>query len=78
VSFECPHIDAASGNCLKLKGLCVPGRRGCELAGRVVFASPSGAGGAESGAGRPSESIESDFHRPGYRCQDLSDQGERK
>ncbi len=37
-SFACPHYDTAKDNCLRLKTDCVPGRRGCVLRGKSVFA----------------------------------------
>ena len=37
-SFTCPHHDAAKDSCLRLKSDCVPGRRGCVLRGKSVFA----------------------------------------
>ncbi|MFA6564571.1 MAG: hypothetical protein WCV00_21885 [Verrucomicrobiia bacterium] len=37
-SFACPHYDTAKDGCLRLKTDCVPGRRGCVLRGKSVFA----------------------------------------
>lgn len=37
-SFACPHYDTAKDSCLRLKTDCVPGRRGCVLRGKSVFA----------------------------------------
>jgi hypothetical protein len=37
-SFTYPHYDAAKDGCLRLKTDCVPGRRGCVLRGKSVFA----------------------------------------
>lgn len=37
-SFACPHYDTAQDGCLRLKTDCVPGRRGCVLRGKSVFA----------------------------------------
>lgn len=40
MSFSCPHFDLAADRCLRLKTDCVPGRPGCVLAGKAVFAVP--------------------------------------
>ena len=37
MSFYCPHFDQPSDKCLRLRCLCVPGRRGCVLRGKVRF-----------------------------------------
>lgn len=37
-SFACPHYDTTKDGCLRLKTDCVPGRRGCVLHGKSVFA----------------------------------------
>ena len=37
-SFACPHYDTAKEGCLRLKTDCVPGRRGCVLCSKSVFA----------------------------------------
>jgi hypothetical protein len=37
-SFACPHYDTTKDGCLRLKADCVPGRRGCVLRGKSVFA----------------------------------------
>ncbi|MCX6898417.1 MAG: hypothetical protein NT105_06925 [Verrucomicrobia bacterium] len=37
-SFACPHYDTAKDGCLRLKTDCVPGRRGCVLRDKSVFA----------------------------------------
>lgn len=39
-SFSCPHFDAETDHCLRLKTDCVPGRAGCVLAGKSKFAVP--------------------------------------
>lgn len=39
MSFSCPHFDIDRDECRLLKTDCVPGRRGCVLAGSV-FAVP--------------------------------------
>jgi hypothetical protein len=39
-SFACPHFDAANHWCLRLNADCVPGRRGCVLAGKATFIFP--------------------------------------
>ena len=40
MSFSCPHFRLEDDHCLRLKTDCVPGRRGCVLAGKTVFATP--------------------------------------
>lgn len=40
-SFSCPHLESEKSYCLRLKVECVPGRKGCILAGKVVFAIPA-------------------------------------
>jgi hypothetical protein len=40
MSFSCPHFCPDEDHCLRLKTDCVPGRRGCVLEGRAVFAVP--------------------------------------
>ena len=40
MSFSCPHFCPEKDSCLRLKTDCVPGRRGCVLEGRAVFAVP--------------------------------------
>jgi hypothetical protein len=37
-SFACPHYDTVKDGCLRLKTDCVPGRRGCVLRSKSVFA----------------------------------------
>lgn len=41
MSFSCPHFDVARDACLLLKTDCVPGRRGCVLGSKAVFAVPA-------------------------------------
>jgi hypothetical protein len=41
VSFSCPHFRPDDDHCLRLKTDCVPGRRGCVLEGKSVFAVPA-------------------------------------
>ncbi len=41
MSFSCPHFCPDEEHCLRLKTDCVPGRRGCVLEGRAVFAVPA-------------------------------------
>lgn len=41
VSFACPHFCPDDESCLRLKTDCVPGRRGCVLEGKAVFAVPA-------------------------------------
>jgi len=40
MSFSCPHFRPDDDCCLRLKTDCVPGRRGCVLEGKAVFAVP--------------------------------------
>ncbi|MFT3782647.1 MAG: hypothetical protein QM790_11585 [Nibricoccus sp.] len=40
MSFSCPHFRPEDEYCLRLKTDCVPGRRGCVLGNKVVFATP--------------------------------------
>jgi hypothetical protein len=40
MSFSCPHFCPDADHCLRLKTDCVPGRRGCVLEGKTVFAVP--------------------------------------
>lgn len=40
-SFSCPHLDTKETYCLRLKKECIPGRPGCVLKGRFVFAVPA-------------------------------------
>ena len=40
MSFSCPHFIPDDERCLRLKTDCVPGRPGCVLAGKAVFATP--------------------------------------
>jgi hypothetical protein len=41
MSFSRPHFRIDDDHCLRLKTDCVPGRRGCVLEGRGVFAVPA-------------------------------------
>ena len=41
MSFSCPHFRPDDDHCLRLETDCVPGRRGCVLQGRAVFAVPA-------------------------------------
>ena len=41
MSFSCPHYCSDEDHCVRLKTDCVPGRRGCVLEGRAVFAVPA-------------------------------------
>ncbi len=41
MSFSCPHFCPDEDQCLRLKTDCVPGRKGCVLEGRAVFAVPA-------------------------------------
>ncbi len=41
MSFSCPHFCPDDEHCLRLKTDCVPGRRGCVLDGKSVFAVPA-------------------------------------
>ncbi len=40
-SFTCQHLDVADDQCLLLKTDCVPGRKGCVLAGQNTFLVPA-------------------------------------
>ena len=41
MSFSCPHFRPDDEHCLRLKTDCVPGRHGCVLEGKAVFAVPA-------------------------------------
>ncbi len=41
MSFACPHFCPDEDHCLRLQTDCVPGRKGCVLVGRAVFAVPA-------------------------------------
>lgn len=41
MSFSCPHFRPEDDCCLLLKTDCVPGRRGCVLGPKAVFAVPA-------------------------------------
>jgi len=36
MTFHCKNYDINKDKCKRLKGECVPGRKGCVLEGRVV------------------------------------------
>jgi hypothetical protein len=40
MSFSCPHFRPDDEHCLRLKTDCVPGRPGCVLGSKAVFAVP--------------------------------------
>lgn len=40
-SFSCPNFDMERDYCLRLRTDCVPGRPGCVLEKRSVFAVPA-------------------------------------
>jgi hypothetical protein len=40
VSFSCPHFRPEDEACLRLDADCVPGRPGCVLGSKAVFAVP--------------------------------------
>jgi hypothetical protein len=40
-SFSCQFIDKNETFCVRLKTDCVPGRPGCVLKGRFIFAIPA-------------------------------------
>lgn len=40
MSFSCPHFCPDEEQCLRLKTDCVPGRPGCVLGNKTVFATP--------------------------------------
>ena len=37
MTFHCKNYDINNDRCRRLKGECVPGRRGCVLEGRVAL-----------------------------------------
>lgn len=37
MTFHCKNYDINSDTCKKLKGECLPGRKGCVLEGRVAI-----------------------------------------
>lgn len=39
MTFHCKNYDINADKCNKLKGDCIPGRRGCVLEGRVKISS---------------------------------------
>ena len=41
MSFACPHFRPDDECCLRLQTDCVPGRAGCVLGGKAVFAVPA-------------------------------------
>jgi len=41
MTFSCPHFDPTRDWCLLLKTDCVPGRAGCVLRNKAVFAVPA-------------------------------------
>jgi hypothetical protein len=41
MSFSCPHFDPDREWCRLLRTDCVPGRRGCVLGSKAVFAVPA-------------------------------------
>lgn len=40
MSFSCPNINESDSSCKRLKTLCVIGRPGCVLEGKVKFSQP--------------------------------------
>ncbi len=40
MSFSCPHFCPDEEHCLRLKTDCVPGRPGCVVPSKTVFATP--------------------------------------
>lgn len=40
-SFSCPHLEFEKTLCIRLKADCVPGRKGCVLNKKFVFAVPA-------------------------------------
>ena len=40
-SFTCQHLNVSDDQCLLLKTDCVPGRKGCVLAGQTTFLVPA-------------------------------------
>ncbi len=41
MSFSCPHFRPNDDYCLRLKTDCIPGRRGCVIDPKTVFAVPA-------------------------------------
>lgn len=37
MTFHCKHYDINADRCKRLKGECIPGRRGCVLEGRMAL-----------------------------------------
>ena len=37
MTFHCKHYDINKDKCKRLKGECIPGRKGCVLEGRMVL-----------------------------------------
>ncbi len=37
MSFYCPHFDEPNDRCMRIRCVCVPGRRGCVLRGKAQF-----------------------------------------
>lgn len=37
MSFYCPHYDEPHDRCMRIRCVCVPGRRGCVLRGKAQF-----------------------------------------
>ncbi|MDR1788876.1 MAG: hypothetical protein LBR12_00705 [Opitutaceae bacterium] len=56
MSFSCPHFNPAGNRCERLRARCVPGRRGCVLAGNSVFAVPPELRVAAAEGGAPARS----------------------
>lgn len=42
MTFTCPHLDLTGKDCLKLHGLCDPGRKGCEVQKKAWFPNKQG------------------------------------
>lgn len=40
-SFSCPHLETENTFCIKLNVDCIPGRKGCVLGKKYVFAIPA-------------------------------------
>ena len=39
MTFHCKHYEINNDKCNRLKGECIPGRRGCVLEGRVALSA---------------------------------------
>ncbi len=61
-SFSCPHLNFRTEQCERLNKICVPGRPGCVLAGKVQFAIPAKERIKEKEKEKPSSNINKNKH----------------